>query len=374
VVAAACRRIPAERSMSAEPAAGNGLLSSRRWKHSNMIRADKYNVREHEAATISHKLPRALRIAHPVIILIVGMSVWAMMPSAAGAVTPTVSEFLNAANAEYVRGVPATMRPFTPMPGIDSNGFTARVWITTRNQIIIAYPGAFGGQDVILKPAEVVTQIISDILTYLNKTPTPLEADALNFANSVISAAAREGYSTADLFVTGHSLGGIMAEYVASQTGLGGISFEATGLPFTDWHRVGTNFVSIVTFGDPVGSFASDVDAEWPLGPPYRASGGGLPHYGHLVMIGRPSNQDALVQTASKWDNVVLRGAVLAELAALLLEYHLPGTQAHDLGVRLKPFGKLDELGKQDGTVLDVATSTIPELAETSDRMRTVKK
>lgn len=65
---------------------------------------------------------------------------------------------------------------------------------------------------------------------------------------------------------------------------------------------------------------------------------------------------------------------MLAELAALLLEYHLPGTQAHDLGVRLKPFGKLDELGKQDGTVLDVATSTIPELAETSDRMRTVKK
>jgi hypothetical protein len=160
-----------------------------------MIRADKYNVREHEAATISHKLPRALRIAHLVVILIVGMSVWAGMPSAAGAVTPTVSQFLNAANAEYVRGVPATMRPFTPMPGIDSNGFTARVWITTQDQIIIADPGTFGGQNVVLKPAEVVTQIISDIRIYLNKTPTPLETDALNFANSVISAAEREGYS-----------------------------------------------------------------------------------------------------------------------------------------------------------------------------------
>jgi hypothetical protein len=34
----------------------------------------------------------------------------------------------------------------------------------------------------------------------------------------------------------------------------------------------------------------------------------------------------------------------------------------------------LDELGKQDGTVLDVAASTIPELVEASDRIRAVKK
>jgi hypothetical protein len=65
---------------------------------------------------------------------------------------------------------------------------------------------------------------------------------------------------------------------------------------------------------------------------------------------------------------------VLAKLAALLLEYHLPGAQAHDLGVGLEPFGKLDELGQQDGTVLDVAASTIPELVEASDRIGTVKK
>ncbi len=66
----------------------------------------------------------------------------------ATAATPTVSEFLNASNVEYLIGnaTPAGMKPFTlfgiPVTYTDVlDGVSAKVWITAENQVVIAYQG-----------------------------------------------------------------------------------------------------------------------------------------------------------------------------------------------------------------------------------------
>jgi hypothetical protein len=289
---------------------------------------------------------------------------------AASTLTPTVAQFLNAANAEYVLGgVPAGMHPFTVL-GIpvsytnDLDGVSARVWVTPQNQIVIAYQGTTGGENIAINPAAAASQLIADIGVYAGIT-TPGEIDSLNFAKFVTSLANWQGYSTSNIFVTGHSLGGIEAEYVAAKSGLGGIGFESTGLPHFSGEGAGANFVNIVTDGDPVGNYSSDIRGEQPFAPAYTQGGGTLPHYGNVVTIGSPADQTTLTNDVAKWGdgNLLDQAAVLGNLVGLLLDFHLPGTQAHDLGVTLNPYSSLvDGGGVQTGPVFNVANDTIPQL------------
>jgi hypothetical protein len=289
----------------------------------------------------------------------------------AAASTPTVTQFLSAANAEYVLGgVPAGMHPFTIL-GVpvsytnDLDGVSAQVWVTPQSQIIIAYQGTTGGENIAINPIAAITQIITDIGIYAGGTP-PAEPDSVNFANFVTYWAKLEGYSTSNLFVTGHSLGGIEAEYVAQHTGLGGIAFESTGLRYSSGEGSGANFVNVVTYGDPVGNYASDIKGEQPFAPAYVPGGGSLPHYGQIVMVGSPSDQTTLAQDVANWGggSLLNNAGVLANLVVLLTDFHLPGTQAHDLGVTLNPYSALvDGLGIQNRTVLSVGGDTISQLA-----------
>jgi hypothetical protein len=287
----------------------------------------------------------------------------------ATASSPTVSEFLNAANAEYViSGTPAGMRPFTVGGHQLSytnvlDGVSAKVWITAENQVLIAYQGTTGGDNFILDPIIVGPQLIDDILAAAGAN-SPAEADSLSFAKSVVGLANAQGYATSNVFVTGHSLGGIEAEYVASQTGLAGMAFEPTGLPAADITSSGSNFVNIVAYGDPVGSYASDVAGEQPFGPAYVAGGGKVPHYGNIVMIGSPADQTTLSNDMAAWGKSIIADAgVLLDWAGLLLAHHLPGVQAHDLGVTLSPYTKLsDDTGNMTAPVWNVAGDTISQL------------
>jgi hypothetical protein len=288
----------------------------------------------------------------------------------ASASSPTVAQFLNAANAEYIiGGVPAGMHPFTflgvPVSYTDIlDGVSAQVWVTQQNQIVIAYQGTTGGENIAIDPVAALTQIITDIGIYAGTTP-PAEIDSLNFANFVLGLAKLEGYSSSNVFVTGHSLGGIEAEYVASKTGLGGIGFETTGLLHFNGEGAGGNFVNIATYGDPVGNYSSDIKGEQPFSAKYVAGGGSLPHYGDIVTVGNASDKTTLTQDVAKWGdgNPIDQAAVLANLVGLLLDFHLPGTQAHDLGVSLNPYSSIvDGLGVQNSAVFNVANDTISQL------------
>ena len=291
-------------------------------------------------------------------------------PQAASAGTPTVSQFLNAANTEYVLGgTPAGMHPFTIF-GIpvsytnDLDGVSARVWVTAQNQVIIAYQGTTGGENIAINPAAALTQLIADVGVYAGTT-TFGELDSANFANFVVRAANLQRFATSNIFVTGHSLGGIEAEYVAQHTGLAGIGFESTGIPHYAGQGSGANFVNVVTYGDPVGNYASDIRGEQPFAPAYVAGGGALPHYGQIVMVGSPSDQTTLSQGVAGWGggSILNNVAVLGNLITLLADFHLPGTQAHDLGVTLNPYSQLvDGIGIQDRAVLSAAGDSIPQL------------
>lgn len=286
------------------------------------------------------------------------------------AISPSVGQFLNAANAEYVLGgTPAGMRHFTSfgIPVFYTNDFTgcsAQAWVTPQNQIVIAYQGTTGGENLAINPAAFVTQLASDVVVWAGGT-APAEADALNFAKFVLGLAHAQGYSNSNIFVTGHSLGGIEAEYVAQHTGLGGVAFESTGIPGWSGQGSGANFVNVVTYGDPVGNYASDIKGEQPFAPAYARGGGSLRHYGGIVMVGNAADQTRLSNAVAQWGdgNPLHQAAVVTNLVGLLTDFHLPGTQAHDLGATLQPYSVLvDGLGNQSGPVLAVAGDSIPQL------------
>jgi len=286
----------------------------------------------------------------------------------ASASSPTVTQFLNAANAEYVLGgVPAGMHAFTVNGRAVSytntaSGASAQVWVTAQNQIIIAYQGTTGGEYLAVNPVIALTQIAADVGIWAGTT-TGAETSSLAFAQSVTAAAEAQGYATSNIFVTGHSLGGIEAEYVAQHTGLAGVGFEDTGIPVDKSAGSGGNFVSIVTYGDPVGNYSSDIKGEQPFAPGYVAGGGSLPHYGDIVMVGTASDQSSLSAGVSGWGSLFGDAATLVNLVGLLVDFHLPGTQAHDLGVTLNPYAAIvDGLGVQSSAVFNVANDTIGQL------------
>jgi hypothetical protein len=306
-----------------------------------------------------------------------GLLVLGAATSAGAATTPTVTQLLNAANSEYIiDAVPSGMHAFkylgVPVTYTDVfDGVAASVWVTPQNQLIIAYQGTTGGENILIDPAGAAAQVITDIGIFFADTAAGVRpaayGDALNFANFVVLLAKSEGYSTSNIFVTGHSLGGIEAAYVAQQTGLGGIGFEPTGLSTAPSSAgTGANFVNIVTDGDPVANFCSDLPGEQPFAPPYVAHGGRAPHYGWIVVVGNAADQAALSQAVAKYgDNPADDVVVVADLAALLLEFHLPGVQAHDLGVTLSPsLALVDGLGNQNGPVFNVANDMIPQLIQ----------
>ncbi|KTT23414.1 hypothetical protein SB14R_14810 [Pseudomonas oryzihabitans] len=308
------------------------------------------------------------------------------------AATPTVSEFLNGAISEYVLGgTPDGMRPFLvdghQMTLHNSlNGAVAHTWITAENQILITYAGTTRGENLLIDPLATAGGLLSD-LQILSQHVSSAQRQSLDFAHQVIEAAAKQGYGTQDIFVTGHSLGGISAEYVAQQTGLGGISFEASGIP-RDAQAAGHggNFVNVVTLGDPVANYSSDIRGEQPFAPTFvsQAEGGGsLPHYGSLFLIGAQSDQQDLAQAAAKVGHLfngnnggqvdplgaalhpVSVAAGLAEAARLIAEFHLPAAEYTNLGVT-PTGGFLDTLpahiGTAHGPVLMVGNYSVAEL------------
>lgn len=290
-------------------------------------------------------------------LLLVGASLAAQgLPS--NAVTPTVTQLLDASNAEYiVGGVPQGLKPFkvdgAQLKLMDTvTGAIAATWVTPQNQVVIAYQGTSGGEFFITNPAALFTQVLADaeVTLGLVDVTAPALTSSLNFAHKVLVAAKEQGYASTNVFVTGHSLGGIEAEYVALRTGLAGIGFEPSGLgmisAMSNEHGKGANFVNVVTWGDPVGNTSSDIPGDL-LG--YRNGGGGLsPHYGNVVVVGDQRDQASL--------NV-------ATIFPNLIKYHLPGVQAHDLGITLNPYAAaIDGVGDLTGTIWNVGNDTIPQL------------
>ncbi|OBC17424.1 hypothetical protein A5784_23780 [Mycobacterium sp. 852013-50091_SCH5140682] len=284
--------------------------------------------------------------------------------------TPTVSQFLNAAAAEYVLGgTPGDLKPFTvdgkQMQSTNTlSGESAKAWVTPQGQIIVAYQGTTGGTNLLANPVIAISQIATDAQVIFTNTTPQAFTDSLAFEQQVAAEAAKQGYSQGDIFVTGHSLGGWEAEYVAQQTGVGGIGFESPGINTTvPGNGANSGFVNVETYGDTAAYFATDLPALQPFVPPYVPGGGTKPHYGSIVMIGDPTATTPLVNAASLWGTNPIGDVVfVVDILGNFFEHHLPGMQAYNLGVTPDP-GVVPWLGATMGPVESgYGDMTIPEL------------
>ncbi|KWX21585.1 hypothetical protein AFM11_23905 [Mycolicibacterium wolinskyi] len=283
--------------------------------------------------------------------------------------TPTVAQFLNASTTAYVLGgTPGGLKPLT----VDGKqvsqtnvltGMSGKAWVTPEGQVIIAYQGTTGGTNLLFNPLIAVSQVITDVQVVFTDTTPQAFTDALAFQQEVEAAAIAQGYRREDIFVTGHSLGGWEAAYVAQQTGLGGIGFESPGLNTTvPGNGANSGFVNVLTYGDTAGYFSTDLPGLQPF-MEYVPGGGSKPHYGSIVMIGNPDAATPLINAAALWGTGPIGNAIfLADILGNFLQYHLPGIQAYHLGVTPDP-GVVPWLGYASGPVnADYADMTIPEL------------
>ncbi|WP_048710454.1 lipase family protein [Microvirga massiliensis] len=192
------------------------------------------------------------------------------------------------------------------------------------DQIVVAFEGTDPSSDLFkTNPVFVAAQLAADAQVYRGQVPDAY-TDALNFTKDVIEAAEARGISKEDVHVTGHSLGGAEAQYVAAQLDLDGLTFGAPGIAASAIPDGSTPEVTnYVVYGDPVGNYSAD--------PPNRLSNilfsDDIIHFGDVKFIG--SLLGALQLNAANSllapDNTIsekLGG--LALLADAVDKYHLP--------------------------------------------------
>lgn len=287
--------------------------------------------------------------------------------------TPTVEQFLNASAAGYGLGTtPGGMVPFT-VNGFQMsstnifNGHVGKAWVTPEGQVIIAYQGTTGGTHLLFNPLIAITQVLTDIQVIFTPTTPWAFHDALRFARRVQAEAAEQGYGTDDIFVTGHSLGGWQAQYVAQQTGLAGIGFETPGInTVVPGNGADSMFVNIETYGDAAPYMSTDLPGLQPYMPPYVPGGGSKPHYGPIVMIGDPANMTPLRNASALWGKGIIGNVLfMIDFLGNFFQYHLPGVQAHYLGVTPDP-GVVAWMGRPSGPAVNTGYGdlTIPQLLQ----------
>lgn len=283
--------------------------------------------------------------------------------------TPTVGQFLNAAANAYVLGAqPGDLKPFT-VNGFQMqtfnplSGAVGKAWVTPEGQIIVAYQGTTGGTNLLFHPLIALSQIFTDMQVIFTHTTPQAFWDSLAFERKVEAAALEQGYTTDDIFVTGHSLGGWEAQFVAQKTGRGGIGFEGPGLNTSvPGNGINSNFVNVETYGDTAAYFATDLPGLQPFMPAYDPTGGSKPHYGNIVMIGDPDAVNPLFNASALWGPNPINDIIFAvDILGNFFEHHLPGMQAYNLGVAPDP-GVVPWLGSYTGAINDWSGLDIYEL------------
>lgn len=167
--------------------------------------------------------------------------------------SPTFSELLNASKSvdnigsEPAPGLSCLMDANgQPLTVITASGCTAAAYKDSSDNIIVAFQGT-----------STQSQFAADLQIVRGQSSSAVFNDALSFTREVEAAASAGGIK--NVYVTGHSLGGTLAEYVASKAGLGGAAFAGSGVPGYSAPAVrASNFTSFVETGDPWGNLASD--------------------------------------------------------------------------------------------------------------------
>jgi hypothetical protein len=266
---------------------------------------------------------------------------WVAEAGEPAAPVPTVAEFIGAAHWTYGRdygNLPADLVPFE-VDGrhlaleVTEHGFYGAAFLTPIDQVVVAFEGTFLSA-LPEDPEFVLAQIAADLQLYFGRAPAAL-ADALGFTRGVLAAAEARGIAAGDVFVTGHSLGGAEAAYVAAQLGLAGATFGAPGIPAAAIPQgAASRLVNYVEYGDPVGNYSAN---------PNRLDG--FLFSDQILRFGAPTYLgDAAVEGAAlEFAGALFGPGATAQdrleglglLAGLAAEFHVLTAYAADLGVPL---------------------------------------
>ena len=225
---------------------------------------------------------------------------------------PSIAEFETAASAvgsltaNPGGGLTALTSNGKPLTLNTANGAVAEAYVDTAGNVIIAYQGT-----------ETQAQLNADLAMVAGAPATSIGAlnDAVAFVSTVQTAVTKAGVHPTSISVTGFSLGGNLAEYVAMKTGLPGMSFAGSGVPgYAAPATPAQNFISFVETGDPWANRASDTA----LAPLVS----GQDHYGRVEVIGSQSATSMTTSLLNDVKNLVpalfsgQEGAALGKLVA----------------------------------------------------------
>ena len=207
-----------------------------------------------------------------------------------------------------------------------TNGTTAYAYLDGVGNVIIAYRWDITQDQYNLAQAT---------LSGYDPSTLPGYADALAFARTVQSLAVSQGLSASRIYLTGFSLGGMQASYVASLTGLPGLVFGASGLPgYNAATAPANNFVNFVEQGDPIAEYGTDSTevASAVVANPH------MDHYGVVIDLGTQQGVSDLAPFSTAITGYsypeVASGAVqvpAAEVTALQNEFSTLENEYHQM-------------------------------------------
>ena len=155
-----------------------------------------------------------------------------------------------------------------------SSGVGAIAYLDPAGNVIVAYAWD-------ATPAE--NTLAQEIEAGYGPSSVPGYGDAMQFLRTVQAAAVAKNIPASRLYLTGFSLGAMLASYVGSQTSLPGIAFASSGIPdYTAPATPANNFISFVEANDPIAQYGTDtleaasVAAENPH----------MDHYGTVIPLG----------------------------------------------------------------------------------------
>src|SRR6266436_726344 len=187
-------------------------------------------------------------------------------------------EYYNAANAVYGdngEGVTADTAPpkstgltlLLDSGQINANwivdGFFAQAFVDSAGNILVAFEGT--NADASLYG---IGSVAADAEILVGQTPQAF-IDASAFTADVKQYLVQHNLGADPIYLTGHSLGGAEAEYVASLTTYSGVTFGAPGTlsPTYKAPVAGQNFIDYLDWGDLIGNFGHHFGTVKELGP-----------------------------------------------------------------------------------------------------------
>jgi hypothetical protein len=262
-------------------------------------------------------------------------------PQPEASAPPDTSTLLNTANWTYYRdlaNLPTGLR-FLEVDGqplaqeVTADGFYGAAFLTAANQVIVAFEGTHISalED---DPEFVAAQVLADGIIFAGLAP-PAYGDGLRFTEAALAAAAAQGIPETAFYITGHSLGGAVAAFVAAQLNLPGETFGAPGiLAAAIPTGMASKLTNYVEYGDTVGNYSAEPDVL-----------NGFVQSPDILRFGPPSYiGDPLAALALEAAGQLFGPGTTEEeneeglvaLGALATQYHVLTTYALDLGVTLQ--------------------------------------